>query len=185
MSIYNYKPKGKKAIWYKPPAAPKPKPQFSSIKRKPWSSLGAGLLTKKKLKNYATAFSTTEDAPKRKPVRKESKALASARRSYRARVKVWLEGKMCAVFQHLPATECHHKFGRSGRLLLWEPGWVALSKAAHEMVHSQPEWARKFGLFGPLGTWNDFDRAYAYERNRLEGDLRAALDKFEKACEER
>jgi hypothetical protein len=94
-----------------------------------------------------------------KPV---SDKLAAAKRIYRARVKVWLVGKRCAVFSRYPATQCHHRFGRIGRLLLWEPGWLPVSAAGHNEINSRPAWAIKLGFNGPVGTRNDYERAVKY-----------------------
>jgi len=88
--------------------------------------------------------------------------LAAASRIYNERVKVWLVGKQCAVFHQLPATQCHHRFGRRGRLLLWEPGWLPVCDAGHALIHSTPKASITRGFIGPVGTWNDYERAKKY-----------------------
>lgn len=58
--------------------------------------------------------------------------------------------------------EVHHRYGRAGKLLRWQPGWSAMSKQGHRFVHQHPEWAQQHGFIGPVGTWNDFERAKDY-----------------------
>jgi hypothetical protein len=50
--------------------------------------------------------------------------------------------------------EVHHKFGRCGKLLLWKPGWLCLSKAGHRWVHQNIEKARECGWICGRGDWN-------------------------------
>lgn len=50
--------------------------------------------------------------------------------------------------------EVHHIFGRLGDLLRWQAGWVALSKAGHRWVHSNPAKARELGFLCQPGEWN-------------------------------
>ncbi len=57
--------------------------------------------------------------------------------------------------------EVHHRFGRLGELLEWQPGWMAVSKQGHRWIHSNIEEAMKRGWIGPKGTWNDFEKAKA------------------------
>lgn len=52
------------------------------------------------------------------------------------------------------ATEVHHRFGRSGKLLLDESGWVGVCRTAHCYIHDHPAEARKVGLIAPAGQWN-------------------------------
>jgi len=92
--------------------------------------------------------------------------MQAAMREYNKTKGYWLAGKQCAVFGKLTATEVHHKFGRAGRLLLWTPGWIPVSKNGHRWIHDNPQVARDLGYFGPVGTWNDYKRAVAFvEKN--------------------
>ncbi len=79
-------------------------------------------------------------------LRKSSPKRAADTLKYNARVKVWLVGKNCAVFPHLKATQCHHKKGRNGALLLDERYWLPVSTAGHNEINSRPEWAREKGF---------------------------------------
>ncbi len=56
----------------------------------------------------------------------------------------------------------HHKYGRLGRLLRWQPGFMAVSLAGHRWIDSNRAEARARGWLGPEGTWNDYDRAVAH-----------------------
>lgn len=109
-------------------------------------------------------------APSKAPKRiRESKAHASARRRYNARVKVWLtfpENKYCQVAKRIWKTEIladqvHHRFGRRGKLLMWEPGWTAVSGAGQAWIHSNIEVARRHQLYAPEGAWENYERAVA------------------------
>ena len=51
--------------------------------------------------------------------------------------------------------EVHHKFGRMGDLLRWQPGWLLVSKAGHRWIHSNIAEARRRGWIAPHGKWND------------------------------
>ncbi len=61
--------------------------------------------------------------------------------------------------QMIPSSQVHHKFGRIGRLLLWEPGWLAVSQQGSVWIHSNIMYARALGLICEVGCWNDFERA--------------------------
>lgn len=71
---------------------------------------------------------------------------AAEERRYNERVRVWLRGKRCAVFPEKMATQCHHKKGRDGRLLLYEPYWLPVSAAGHKKIHDEPGWALDNGF---------------------------------------
>lgn len=61
----------------------------------------------------------------------------------------------------------HHVFGRRGRLLCWTPGFRTVHFDCHEWIHHNPNRAQMLGLLGPMGTFNDYNRAVAhYEANR-------------------
>lgn len=118
----------------------------------------------------------------RRYIRRRTVKRAAEERRYRARVKEWLmlpENRWCAVTAALrraalhawfttrdadkagkwhtglqPANQCHHSHGRVGRLLLYEPWWVAVSDWGHQWIQDHPEQARKLKLLCPLGQWN-------------------------------
>ncbi len=97
----------------------------------------------------------------RKPLRRSVNRIkprtfkrASEEAKYRKRVRAWLVGKICAVYPLEWATQCHHIFGRVGKLLLWEHGWMAVSERGHNWIHSNPAKAREMGFLCPAGLWN-------------------------------
>lgn len=133
----------------------------------------------------ATAFSTTEDTPaQRKAIRSVSKVKAKSDAVYRARVKAWLMEpehlllcKACAPvsrslgFSKYPirATQCHHRFGRRGRLKLWQPGWMPVCAECHDWIHRNVGNAQTLGLIAPDGIWDDFERAQVYVQQQASG----------------
>lgn len=74
-----------------------------------------------------------------------SRSYTSRMRRYRKQVSLFLNrNPFCAVFPGQRSTECHHKKGR-GKYLLDESTWLAVSRAAHIKIHSEPAWAYKNG----------------------------------------
>lgn len=112
----------------------------------------------KELPQYA---GEVEKAPK--PIRKQSAKRAAEVRKYNKRVKEWIVGKFCWCCysgngepnRATTATQCHHRSGRVGRLLNYEPEWIPLCNACHEKVHRNPSWAREIGLLAPIGQFNN------------------------------
>lgn len=99
----------------------------------------------------------------RKPIRKVSKKKAASDKLYRARVKVWLEGKVCAVYPWKDATQCHHQRGRAGSLKMDERFWIPVSTLGHDMIRNHPNQARiinvkvddrNLSLLCQIGEWN-------------------------------
>src|SRR5688572_32678371 len=96
-------------------------------------------------------------------VRRVSRTLAKAKRAYNAAARDWLalpENRWCiaCVLRQLPwrrcALEVHHKFGRRGALLMWQPGWQAVCAECHRFIHRNICEARWLGLYAPKGQWN-------------------------------
>src|SRR5271168_2584092 len=78
-----------------------------------------------------------EPKPKkvRKPIKQQSTVRSWETRKYRSRSLKFLK-QLVEANQRCPVTgaalmlgdvQMHHKFGRRGKLLLWEPGWIAVS----------------------------------------------------------
>lgn len=115
---------------------------------------------------------------RRRPVvswerRMEMKAYAVEARAFVRDLQ--LQGKRCPVvgaFETLPPevqryliipwtgnrrsdkiTECHHRHGRRGRLLLWRAGWLGVSKHGHRLIHKFQALARARGWIAPSGWW--------------------------------
>jgi hypothetical protein len=143
-----------------------------------WTTVPGAVTTQsaKEGNRAAVAFLKRKFPVKRqKPVRKVSKKLAPLKARYRARVKVWLEMPehawcVCCIARGRPtrpATECHHKFGRRGRLLLWEPGWRAVCSGCHEWIHRiNPVGAQEIGMLATAGAWENFERAVIREAHK-------------------
>jgi len=69
------------------------------------------------------------------------------------------EHRRCAVFPALEATEIHHLQGKLGKLLMYEPYWVPVSRLAHVWIHDHPEEARQkmwggHAILCAKGDWN-------------------------------
>ena len=100
---------------------------------------------------------------KPKPItqlKRRSRSYTKRMRIYRKQVIQFLRRHpQCAVFAGQKATQCHHRFGRIARLLLWEPGWVAVSAEGHDKINQEKVWARSVGLLGPCGSWNNYEAA--------------------------
>lgn len=85
-------------------------------------------------------------------------------REYKRRRDGWIADKCCAgcalrTGGWTPATECHHKFGRFGLLLTFEPGWVPLCSSCHRWTHDNPKTARELHLICEQGSWNSYKKA--------------------------
>ena len=122
------------------------------------------LVRKAEAKNAAPARRIKARTPQR----------AKDEATYRKKVKAWLllsENHWCAACQPLakvmqgnktpfsftaPATQCHHKFGRRGRLLLHKPFWIPVCKDCHYIItFVSPSAAREAGVLCPEGRYND------------------------------
>ena len=57
--------------------------------------------------------------------------------------KVFLQGKRCAVFPNLAATEIHHTNHREGERLNDTEYWLAVSREGHEWIHRNTKEARE------------------------------------------
>jgi hypothetical protein len=134
-------------------------------------------------KKYGKALWVGNSSQKpRAKIRRVSKARAISKAIYRQQAKIFIadcqaKGITCPVRENLhrlsdeqlqtffaeggsaQVTEVHHRFGRVGRLLLWIPGWLAVSSGGHAVIHQWPAFARKMGWLAPEGAWNDYARA--------------------------
>jgi hypothetical protein len=52
---------------------------------------------------------------------------------------------ICEICQRGRSVDVHHRRGRYGRLLLDRTEWIALCRTCHDLVHSNPKWARAEG----------------------------------------
>ena len=106
-----------------------------------------------------------------KHIRHTSTARARQLREYRKVKEAFLESKLAcfSCFSTLARDklDLHHFYGRTGRLLMWTPGFRCVCAKCHDLIHRNPSEAKTLGLIGPLGTWNDYNRAVAhYEANK-------------------
>lgn len=147
----------------KPVAATSRKLKSGSPKR--WSGSSSKRVPKRAL--WTKAF------PSQVKARRPAAAKRPSRRAvetaiYRKEVKKWIAGKECQcngayhyvdravipcnVVPH-PATECHHRFGRVGNLLLDQNGWLPVCHKAHLWIHRNIEIARKLFMIAQRGDW--------------------------------
>ena len=108
---------------------------------------------------------------KRKRVRSVSKRRQVQSRDYPAAARAFVakaiaDGKTGPVYPGEPLSDNHHIYGRRGRLLMWKPGWLAVSRRGHRRIEEFPRYARSQGWLGPVGTYNDFERAVEHARSK-------------------
>jgi len=93
----------------------------------------------------------------RKSVSKVSAKRKAENPVYSARRVIFLEGKQCAVYPDLKATEIHHQAGRRGYIdqyayenkisaFLDERYWLAVSEAGHIKIEADTIWAKDKGF---------------------------------------
>jgi hypothetical protein len=101
-----------------------------------------------KARGKTTYFTATGRIRSRTPKR------AAQERAYRKRVKVWLKEHPTCQGCGGHSTQAHHSHGRVGRLLLYEPWWIAVCDFCHQDINEHPAQARMRGLICPVGQWN-------------------------------
>jgi hypothetical protein len=84
-------------------------------------------------------------SPKRKPIKKVSKAMSKKLAEYSRLKKEFIQGKTCPIYPHLPVADIHHMRGRSGEFLLDTMWWLAVSRKGHIKIENNPKWARDNG----------------------------------------
>ena len=97
---------------------------------------------------------TEQKKPKIYRINRRSKKRESEERAYLRDRKIFLtlpENKYCPVAQlifnkRIRAYEVHHKAGRIGRLLNYQPFWLAVSTDGHLWIDNNPEEAYKYGF---------------------------------------
>lgn len=85
---------------------------------------------------------------------------------YNRAVKIWLQkpaNRVCRVtlkrnIRQEPATQCHHKRGRLGALLMDKRFWIPVSDDGHKWIDANRKQARRLGLLCALGDWNKIPR---------------------------
>jgi hypothetical protein len=148
MSLKGYIPKTQPALWRKTPAGRR-----------------QAMIQAKRLDERKRTALIARQTP-RKAIRRVSPAKAKRDKIYNARVKVWLkepgnEFCHCCMARNEaarpnPSSQCHHKFGRLGWLLMAEEYWIPCCSECHPgWIHNHPELAREIGVLAPKGQWNN------------------------------
>lgn len=109
---------------------------------KPFSSL-------QKYCSGECAYKNKKPSKPRQPIRQKSKKQAELDRAYSVLKKTFMkkpENKYCAVFPKNLSIEIHHKAGRVGKLFLYVPFWLAVSRDGHNWIHDNPKEAYKKGF---------------------------------------
>lgn len=99
--------------------------------------------------SFTCAANNKKPGKPRKPINKKSDKQKERDKVYLQLRKVYLkkpENKYCRVFPKKLANEVHHKKGRTGKLLLYVPFWLAVSTEGHTWIHANPTKAYKKGL---------------------------------------
>lgn len=113
----------------------------------------------------AQARRETKKPEKPRRIAKRTPQKARLQRQYVARVRVWIVGLVCLGCQvrkfdaFKAATECHHRNGRAGLLLMDERFWLPMCGSCHRFTHSNPDEARRLGLLCAVGEWNKVPKA--------------------------
>lgn len=139
----------------------------TALKRK--CSIRDGMLRKLKRDGLKLVFKRNGRVKKRKPLKKQSRALRTRSRVYFALTHEFLsreENRLCEICTRRreageniliqPATEVHHWAGRIGRLLCYVPYFKASCFNCREWPHRHPTKARDIGLLAPAALWNVF-----------------------------
>lgn len=110
--------------------------------------------------HYDAAFSFVCDCPttvkvakplKRTPVKKVSDKRKEQNTLYSQARATWIIGKRCACCGD-PATEVHHKAGRTNDLLLEKKYWLPVCNGCHRLITEDSAWAVKEGYSLPRNT---------------------------------
>lgn len=159
MSLYGYKKKHKPALWIqsRSPGLASQLSELKQAKRAAEKLLKRDRALKKRIQQRAGWTPTRKPRSSWTPKRKHA---AAESRAYNDRVKEWLKDKMCVAClirtsePGAVATQCHHKHGRRGALLLYEPLWLPVCADCHDWIHRNIAAARELGLYAPAGQWN-------------------------------
>ena len=187
MSLRGYQPKTKKALWTQTPEVQAERERrtaeavLAKVERRRLAvarrierarELAIFPRGKKAFIKCVVDFTRSKitEAQRRRvsPVSKRRQAqssgyVAAARAFVAAEIEA---GKTCPVFPGEPLAENHHRFGKRGRLLMWKPGWLAVSSKGHYWITNNTTSARVNGFVGPVGTWNDYERAVEHQRSK-------------------
>ena len=83
----------------------------------------------------------------RKPINKFSKKRLKQNQEYLSEREKFLldpQNQICPITGN-QTTEVHHSAGRIGKLLLYVPYWIAVSRSGHNWIHDNPKESYKNG----------------------------------------
>lgn len=111
-------------------------------------------LSTQKYCSSSCTYKNKKASKPRQPIRQKSKKQSELERAYTVLRKKFLEEhkyKRCPVAlevfkKAIPVTEVHHKKGRVGKLFLYVPFWLAVSRSGHVWIHENPKEAYKKGF---------------------------------------
>lgn len=106
-----------------------------------------------------SCFAKAEGAKKKqvsKPIKKVSDKMKEQLKQYNKLRKAFIylaqdNSVFCTAYYHAygikkEVTEVHHKAGRVGKLLLYVPYWLPVSREGHRWIHDNPKEAYKAGF---------------------------------------
>lgn len=103
----------------------------------------------------------TNRAPFAKKARRENPEYKRMRERFMREHPI---GQVCVArgIHPAPSRELHHYAGRIGRLLCYEPYFIASCVPCHNWIHKEsPREARDIGMLAPSPEWNVFPLAKA------------------------
>lgn len=84
---------------------------------------------------------------KRSPLKPVSDKRQAQLREYTKLRRNFLKAcPVCEVCQKGKSWDIHHKAGRIGKRLLDQFYWLAVCRTCHDLIHSNPAWAREQGF---------------------------------------
>ena len=82
-----------------------------------------------------------------RPLAKRSVKRAEQEGRYAERREIFLKANpTCECCGSDPSIEIHHRSGRQGEKLLEEQYWMAVCRTCHNLIHDDPEFAKKNGF---------------------------------------
>jgi hypothetical protein len=101
-----------------------------------------------------TRLKPAQDAKPSRRSYRVNKARRTLLKAYKAQRKAFLaKHPRCEVLPNLRSEEINHKFGRTGKLFLWEKGWIAVSRFGHAWIHQNVKAAQELGWLAKQGEW--------------------------------
>ena len=176
MSLRGYQPKTRKALWTQTPEAQAERGRklaeavLAKVERRRLAvarrierarELAVFPRGKKAFIKCVVDFTKLKiTEAQRRRVSPVSKRRQAQSRGYPAAARAFVAaeraaGKTCPVYPGVLLTEVHHSRGRSGKLLMEQQFWIAVSEQGHRRIHEHPLEARKRGWLCEVGKWNN------------------------------